>query len=96
MEEQDPSAEYIKAFNNGYLLAKYMPELSEELSKATGKSVRLEALKSGREQYLIEVEKEQSVDKDNTDYPKWLQSNRLDDLDKDLDKQKDLDNEPDI
>ena len=94
MEDQDPSAEYIKAFNEGYLLAKYMPKLSEGISKATSKSVSLDAFKSGREQYLIEVEKDLSIDKENTAYPKWLSEDRLNenhkasDIDKDIEPEK--------
>lgn len=50
--------QWIKGFNEGYYIAKYMPELSLLLSTAQAESQHLKGLKSGRSQYLVDKTKE--------------------------------------
>lgn len=56
-EPRDHSA-WIKGFNEGYYIAKYMPELSLLLSTAQGDSLHLKGLNEGRNQYLSDKTKE--------------------------------------
>lgn len=53
-EETFIEADYVKGFNEGYMLAKYAPELAEQLAKATGTGSRLEGAKDAHEVYLSE------------------------------------------
>lgn len=48
----DPN--YQKGFNEGYLIAQHMPELAEQLSRATGESPRLTGIRDGRQEYMAE------------------------------------------
>lgn len=63
-ETQQPDSSYLKGFNEGYAFAKYMPELSEQLSKTEAKSLRMMGMQDGRKEYLAEVAKEK--------FPNWL------------------------
>ncbi len=83
--EDNPSPEYLKGFNYGYMVAEYIPDLAKQLSTATGTSDRFVGMKHGIEQF------EQK--KTKTKQPDWLSKNRLQNLDtKEIDKGKeDLD-----
>ncbi|RYZ82763.1 MAG: hypothetical protein EOP04_21410, partial [Proteobacteria bacterium] len=74
-------ADYVKGFNEGYMLAKYAPDLAEQLAKATGTGSRLEGVKDAREVYLGEQREER--------LPNWLKKDRLFDAydTKDFDKE---------
>ncbi len=52
-EEQDPSPAYLKAFNNGYLLAKHEPQLLDKLlsSQAKTENEYLQAMAQGKQQF---------------------------------------------
>lgn len=56
-EEKGEHIDYQKGFNEGYIIAKHMPELSNELSKIKSDSPRMEGLRDGREQFSLEKEK---------------------------------------
>lgn len=81
MEEIEATPEYLKAFNNGYLIAKHLPDLSEKLTSIKGDSPKLTGLKDGRDQFIREFEKER--------YPTWLRSERLKSKEQDQEKNKD-------
>lgn len=49
---------WIKGFNEGYYIAKYMPELSLLLSTAKGEGQHVDGLRSGRSQYIRDKAKE--------------------------------------
>lgn len=51
-------SQWIKGYNEGYFIAKYMPELSLLLSTAQGDSRHLRGLNEGRNQYLLDKTKE--------------------------------------
>lgn len=55
MEEQaSPSAEYLKGFNEGYLLSREAPSLADKLSKVQGDNERTKGFLDGRRQFVIE------------------------------------------
>lgn len=85
MEEQEVSPDYLKRVNDGYLLAKHMPELAEQLKEAV--KDREDGFKAGIEQFAKEQEKEY--------YPSWLSKDRLSSLDKEPDQEKHKDG-PDL
>jgi len=95
MAENDKiDPDYLKGFNEGYLLAKHMPELTESLKTVKGDGIRLQALHDGRNQYISE----QVRDK----LPSWLRKDRkeldrtVSDLDKGLSKDKGRSIEPEL
>ncbi|PKK36805.1 hypothetical protein BWI96_10570 [Siphonobacter sp. SORGH_AS_0500] len=69
MEEEPIHPDYIKGFNDSYLLAQHLPELAEKLSAIQGNSPRLQGMREGRQQYLSEQVKAKM--------PSWLQEDRL-------------------
>ncbi|MDR6193353.1 hypothetical protein [Siphonobacter sp. SORGH_AS_0500] len=69
MEEEPIHPDYIKGFNDSYLLAQHLPELAEKLSAIPGNSPRLQGMREGRQQYLSEQVKAKM--------PSWLQEDRL-------------------
>ena len=77
-EELHP--DYLKGFNEGYLIAENLPTLAEKLNKVKGDSMQLLGLRHGIEQF----------DKEKTkDLPAWLKKDRQTSLDKDSEKDKD-------
>ena len=61
MEEKEPTPEYIKGFNQGYILHNYKPELATSLSKAKFSKENQEYLlgfKNGISQRELEQTKE--------------------------------------
>lgn len=71
----DISKEFVKGFNNGYLIRKHHPVLAKNLlSGASGKSEYLEGLKAGGQEYekewtknLEEMKKQQVEEKKEKD-----------------------------
>ncbi len=81
-ENATTSEEFVKGFNDGYLLAKHEPELVARLPVDLGSSERSKGFKAGKEQYLLEKSKER--------LPAWMRADRLSNLDKnDVGKDKD-------
>jgi len=69
MEENDAiDPDYQKGFNEGYVFAKYLPELSEKLSKAELKSSRGIGFQDGRKEFITAQVKDK--------FPDWLKGNR--------------------
>ena len=81
--ELDPSPEFVKGFNEGYLLAEALPDLASDLIKAVGDSDRSKGFKSGYDQYELEHHKDFQIS--------WMKSNDLGDRDIEADKERDLD-----
>ena len=71
-EELSPDPEFIKGFNEGYLLRKYLPDLSTKLEAALPETERGLGFKEGKAQLEYELEYEQR--------PKWMQRYAKDDL----------------
>ncbi|AEV99720.1 hypothetical protein A4D02_26460 [Niastella koreensis] len=56
MEEKDATPEYLKGFNNGYLLAEHEPGLIQQLEKSLDKSSDYaHGLKMGKKQRDREI-----------------------------------------
>lgn len=53
-DEITPSAEYIKGFNEGYIMAKYSPNFSRDGMKQTDPSDRSKGFEKGMMQYEVE------------------------------------------
>ncbi|WP_149242246.1 hypothetical protein [Dyadobacter sp. 32] len=69
MDENDTiDPDYQKGFNEGYVFAKYLPELSEQLSKTELKSSRGIGFLDGRKEFISEQVKDK--------FPDWLKGNR--------------------
>jgi hypothetical protein len=88
MEENDTmNPDYQKGFNEGYIFAKYLPELSEQLSKTELKSNRGIGFQDGRKEFISEQVKEK--------FPDWLKGNRTNSDKTPPNKGKDRSIEPD-
>lgn len=58
MDDRHTYESYIKCFNQGYFIRKYLPDLYNQLVKSLPKeSIRTEGFKDGRGQYEMETEK---------------------------------------
>lgn len=68
MEETNKiDPDYLKGFNDGYIIAQHEPELAEKLSKIEAVSPRIVGMQQGREQFIKEQLKEK--------LPNWLKDN---------------------
>lgn len=75
MPEQDqPSPEYVVGFNQGWLMQQFEPQLTDKITPALSDSERSQGFKAGRDEFLLEKEKER--------YPDWLKQDRISSLDK--------------
>jgi hypothetical protein len=86
--------DYLKGFNDGYLIGEHIPGLASQLAKANGKSLKLEGMKAGIEQYQLEKNKTKEQNKEETNkdyYPTWITLDRSSTTEKDKDD-KDKDN----
>ena len=68
-ESETPHPDYMKGFNEGYLLNKYMPELGQKLSEVVQNSLRGNGFKDGRSQ--------ERADQDIQKTPAWLKEDRI-------------------
>ncbi len=53
-EEQDPSPEYIKGFNQLYKLKKEMPEVAQQILSTKAEGDRFKGMQGGARQYELE------------------------------------------
>lgn len=64
-ETQQPDPDFQKGFNEGYTLARHLPELAEQLAQAAkDESARSAGFQAGRQQLILEKGRER--------YPAWL------------------------
>lgn len=60
--QNEPSAEFVKGFNESYWIAQQNPELAAQLAKGiSGNSERLEGFKKGYDQYVLEYEQQYTL-----------------------------------
>lgn len=78
--------EYQKRFNEGYTIAKYMPELAQQLTEAIKDKEIDNGFRDGHRQFLSEQVKDK--------IPSWLSGNRPAQPEKQPDKNKDRGIEP--
>lgn len=79
----NPNPAYIKGFNEGYLMAKHEPELLSKLPLELGNSERSKGFIAGKEQYILEQNKDRQ--------PTWMKKDRLTNLSKEQKDKGDLD-----
>ena len=82
-ENETPHPDYLKGFNEGYMIAKYMPDLSEQLAKTADDSIRIKAFKDGRKELILEQSRER--------LPAWLQPEKFESPDNSPKIQRDKD-----
>jgi hypothetical protein len=61
---ETPSADFVKGFNEGYVLSQHAPHIAASLDQLDSSSDRLSGLQAGRGQYLAEQNRER--------LPSWL------------------------
>jgi hypothetical protein len=61
-EDKKIEPEEIKGFNDGYLLAQYLPELAEQLTFSTGEDSQLPGFKKGVDHFNAKKFKERMPD----------------------------------
>ncbi len=54
MEDLRNETDFIKGFNDGYIIAKHAPTLSDHLSKVESEAPRIEGVQQGIKQYTLE------------------------------------------
>lgn len=64
MEQENVNSEYIKGFNEGYIMRKHLPELANKLRDIKSTSDRSIGFNDGQKQF------ERELDKDKQ--PEWL------------------------
>jgi hypothetical protein len=56
LSETEYAALYQQGFNEGYVLAQYVPEIADFFAEIDSAEPRLEGLRDGREEYVLEIE----------------------------------------
>lgn len=79
-ENSTPHPDYLKGFNEGYVMQQHAPKLAQKLSEAVKDSDRGSGFKDGAQQFNNERSKER--------LPAWLQKDRFSNPDKGSDKTK--------
>ena len=67
-QELTPDPDYIKSFNDGYLISKYRLELAEKLSESLKGTKNGDGFRDGKNQYREEA----NLDR----YPPWMTRDR--------------------
>ena len=63
MEElETPVPDFVKGFNEGYIIAQHLPDLATQLSRAALDNERGNGFKAGREESVAEREKQRTPD----------------------------------
>lgn len=81
LDEQYYQADYQKGFNEGYIITKHLPPLSDSLAKIESTAPRIEGFQDGRKQFVLEQTKEHR--------PAWMKFDNQKGNDKDKAKDKD-------
>lgn len=68
-DQEKVEPEYLRGFNEGYLLARENPELAQKLAGIESDFIRLVAFKDGMAQFQKEIEK--------VPLPKWLKQDHV-------------------
>lgn len=82
MENEYPiDSNYQKGFNEGYLVTKHWPEMSDSIVAVKNATPRLNGFRDGQRQYLLDFTK--------ANRPKWMLRNNNSFPERDHDKEKD-------
>lgn len=87
-EQEKYEADYKRGYNNGVILAEFMPDIAKDILSIESDSPMAEGFKAGKHAYEIEQQSRQ-----NQNLPRWAQR----DIDKEFNevaKPKDIDIEP--
>ena len=71
-ETETPHPDYLKGFNEGYMISKHLPDLAGKLPSALGENERGKGFLDGKQQFLAEKNKDRT--------PSWLKNDRLSNL----------------
>lgn len=58
MEHVIQETDFIKGFNDGYIVTKHLPDLSEKLAAIESDAPRIDGFKEGRKQFVIDKAKD--------------------------------------
>lgn len=58
-DDEKQTSDYIKGFNEGYLITQHLPELAQKLSNVETITPRVDGFKDGRQQYALDYLKNQ-------------------------------------
>lgn len=86
-DQENVEPDYVKGFNEGYIISQHSPDLAERLANIDSDFVRLAGFKAGREQYQAEQLRER--------LPTWLTGKHPQKGDDRPTNTKDRDREPD-
>lgn len=92
MENEQPiDTNYQKGFNEGYLITKHLPELSDSIAKVENDTPRLNGFKDGKRQFVLEQTKSHrpqwmQINKENSDKTNRQNEAPKKDKDKDIDR----------
>jgi len=53
-QEEKTDGNYIKGFNEGYVITQHMPELADIVAHVKNETLRLEGFRDGRKQFVLE------------------------------------------
>ena len=59
--EETVNPEYLKGFNEGYLIGKHLPDVSNSLSRIESHSPRIEGFRDGQQQLILEQIRDQRI-----------------------------------
>ena len=76
---ENPGSNYLKGFNEGYLIGIHLPTLSDKLSSSLSNSERSQGFAAGRLEAVQEINQRMNVNR-----PAWLNPDRLSSARKDI------------
>lgn len=53
-DDKNDTTEYIKGFNEGYLITQHLPDLSDKLATIESEAPRIDGFKDGRKEFVLE------------------------------------------
>gem|GEM_PF-571464 len=74
-----PHPKYLKGFNEGYTMAKYMPDIAKEIAEVAKDTERGNGFKEGNAQYILDKEQEKEIKNEKAEtvrMPEWMQSEK--------------------
>lgn len=89
-QEQEPQPDYVQGFNEGYFLAKELPQFAGDMAKHLPETDRSNGFRQGVEQYNLDLskDKQQTLQKEFKDNNKDVGINKNDKEDLSVDKTK--------
>ena len=89
-QEQEPDPQYVQGFNEGYFLAKELPQFASDMAKHLPETDRSNGFREGVQQYSRDLskDKQQTLQKEFKDNNKDVGSNKNDKQDIGVDKTK--------